>query len=479
VDDMMQLYMEETEDMLQKAEECIIRLETEYSSLDVNELFRIAHTIKGSSHMVGYEDIGNVMHKIEDMLDCARNGSIPFDQSIVSLCFHGLDTVKNMLLYKNEQGSKEIMDSIENDAAKIKEMVEVFIIDNKKEIQKTIIEVPEVGIVSSYLNKGSKGDNKYFITFIFEEDAPMVSPVILMILNSVQGIGKLIYSSIGDDYFSDNSGGSDIKTFEIIISTDVDEAELYTYFTLFYIEKINIVDLSRSVVAQKDYSFIDDDNNLYLVILKAFMKLYKTALNLSVEFNINSEDIHQIRSLHCLAINEFGKMKNNDKMEIFITDFNELYRYIIKIYEDQVDVDEDICSSILTRVVELIERAYNYTKGRHIFSIFKSEGDNFIGRLRNFVEMLNKTSTLILLIDLSKCATLGESEVKHLIDIKKEIESQNIELGIIANGPFGRRTINIFDSIKPVVEFNVFKSELHGILSIFDSEAFLEKVSDK
>jgi len=55
--------MEETEDMLQRAEECIIRLEMEYSDLDVNELFRIAHTIKGSSYMVGYEDIGKIMHK--------------------------------------------------------------------------------------------------------------------------------------------------------------------------------------------------------------------------------------------------------------------------------------------------------------------------------------------------------------------------------------------------------------------------------
>jgi len=53
--------------------------------------------------MVEYEDIGNIMHKIEDMLDCARNGSILFDQSIVSLCFEGLDIVKKMLQYKKEQ----------------------------------------------------------------------------------------------------------------------------------------------------------------------------------------------------------------------------------------------------------------------------------------------------------------------------------------------------------------------------------------
>ncbi len=79
MDAVIQSYMEEAEELLEKAEECIIRLEKEYSLVDVNELFRIAHTIKGFSRMMGYEDIGNLMYKIEDMLDCARNGSALFD----------------------------------------------------------------------------------------------------------------------------------------------------------------------------------------------------------------------------------------------------------------------------------------------------------------------------------------------------------------------------------------------------------------
>ncbi|MBZ4669024.1 MAG: signal transduction histidine kinase, partial [Defluviitaleaceae bacterium] len=122
MDTMFQLYMEDTEEMLQKAEECLIRLEMEYSSVEINELFRIAHTIKGSSHMVGYEDIGNIMHKIEDMLDCARNGFILFDQDIVSLCFKGLDIVKQMLEYKKE-GSGEVPKDLMDEALMINEDV--------------------------------------------------------------------------------------------------------------------------------------------------------------------------------------------------------------------------------------------------------------------------------------------------------------------------------------------------------------------
>ena len=487
MDSMIQSYMEETEDMLQRAEECIIRLEMQYSSVDVNELFRIAHTIKGSSHMVGYEDIGNLMHKIEDMLDCARNGSILFDQSIVSLCFEGLDTVKKMLQYKKEQGSQKTMESLGNAALRINEMIEVFIRVNKKEVEKTVIEQPEIGIVSSHLSKKPKGKNKYYITFFIDEDAPMVSPVLILILNCIEDIGTLVYSSVGDNYFSGNSGDSDIKTYDIIISTDIDEAELYTYLALFYIEKINIVDLSRSKVEENDYRFIDAEDTLYVIILKAFIKLYKIVFSLSKEYKISVGDIDIMRSLHCQTVNAFGKMKNKNVIENFKTDFNGIYSHIIKIYEVQVDgnastgadIDEKLCYDFKTQVVRLIERAYNYTKGKHIFSIFKSEGDSFSSRLKNFIGILNKSSTLILLIDLSKLTILHENEVKDLIEIKKQIEAQNIEIGIIADGPDARRIINIFDSIKQVEEFHVFKSQLDAILGIFDSDDFFHRISKR
>jgi two-component system chemotaxis sensor kinase CheA len=474
---MIQFYMEETEDMLQKAEECIIRLEIEYSDIDVNELFRIAHTIKGSSYMVGYEDIGKLMHKIEDMLDYARNGSILFDQSIVSLCFEGIDIVKKMIQCKKDKGSHEIMESLIDAALRINEMVEVFIRINKKEKGIIVTKEPEIGVISSRLSKQSKGKNTYYITFFFEEDIPMVSPVLLMILNSVEDIGTLVFSSIGDDYFSGNSSEHDLKTFDIIISTNTEEVELYTYFALFYIERINIVNLSRSKLEENDYSFIDNENILYISIVKVFMMLYKIIFKL--ELKINSEDIDSMRSLHSQAIHALDKMKNKDAIAKFTIDFNDLYSQIIIIVVQEVEVDEKLREHIQTRMVKLMERAYNFTKGKYIFSIFKAEGEIFISRLKNFIGMLNKSSTLILLIDLSQLTILHENEVKDLIQIKKQIESQEIEIGIIADGPDSRRIVNIFDSIKQVEEFAVFKSYFGAVLGILNSDDSFQTINKR
>jgi len=489
MDTMVQFYMEETEDMLQKAEECIIRLEMKYSSDDVNELFRIAHTIKGSSYMVGYDEIGNIMHKIEDMLDCARNGSVMFDRSIVSLCFEGLDIVKKMLEYKKEQGSREMTENLINAASKITGMIETFIYDNKKndneknysnkEEKKAAYEQPAAGIVSSLLSKKPKGRNKYYITFFIEEDALMVSPVIIMILKSIENVGTLVYSSITDDYFSGCSDDNEIKTLDIILCTDVEEAELYTYFALAYVEKINIVDLTRSKVKENDYYFNNSDNTFYVIILKVIMKVYNILFSGLEEFKIDKEELKVIESLRFEAADAFEKMKDKNKISTFIKDFNEFFSLIIKMYNGQPDINGEFYSNMRLQMEKLIERIYNYIKGKHIFRVFKPEKNNFINRLNNFIEMADNSSTLIILIDLRKLDILYENEVKALIDMKKRMEERNIEVGIIAGGSNARRIINIFDSIKQVEEFNLFKSEINAVIGMFRLQDSFNRIIKK
>lgn len=373
MDEMLQAYMEETEELILKAEECIIRLEIEYSSVDVNELFRIAHTIKGSSHMVGYEDIGNLMHKIEDMLDYARNGSILFDQSIVQLCFEGIDTVKKMLISKREPESYEDITQLVNSAAINIEKIDSFIRVNKKEEEKVTALQSATGIVSSLLKVGPKGENKYYITFFIEENAPMVSTIFIMILNSIQEIGTLEYSSVSDDFFCVDSQDNDINILSIIISTDVEEADLYTFFTLFYVEKIDIINLNKRKNKQSDVSLTIKDRNL--------------------------------------------------------------------------------------------------------FRTFKPEKDGFIKELKSFIEFINLELIFMILIDTSQLTIIDENEIKELIEIKKQLKLQEVEMGIIVDSSNTKRIVNIFDAISSIEEFNVYENELDAVLNTLEQEEFFLKMS--
>lgn len=482
MDSMIQFYMEETEDLLQKAEECIIELENEYSSVYVNELFRIAHTIKGSSHMAGYKDIGDVMHRIEDMLDCVRNGSILFDQRIVSLCFEGLDVVGRLLQCKKEQVPFEMMQDLINTASGINEMIGAFIRDNKSRSKKDdagiIAENPATGLISSLLSREPSGRNKFYITFFVEEDAPMISPVFIMILKSIEDIGTLAYSSISDSYFSESSGDHEINTMDIIMCTDIEESELYTYFALPYVEKINITELTRSKLAENDYYFGNSDNTFYIFILGVFVELYNLLFSRSKEHKISKDEFHNLESLYGEAVNAFDGIKNNSRISAFVRDFDDFFSRITQLFNEQSDIDDDTLSDIRTQLTELMDRANNYAKGKHIFKVFKPETNDFVDRLMNFVSMVNKSSTSIIFIDLSNLDILHENEVKALMDVKKQMKEKGIELGIIA-GTDARRIVNIFDSIKSIENFKLFGSESDALLGMLYSQNFFRRIIKK
>ena len=71
---MADTYIFETTTMLEQLDEILMRTEKEndMSEEDINEIFRIMHTIKGSSAMMGLENMSTLGHSVEDMFFVLR-----------------------------------------------------------------------------------------------------------------------------------------------------------------------------------------------------------------------------------------------------------------------------------------------------------------------------------------------------------------------------------------------------------------------
>ncbi len=63
----------------------------------VNQLFRSAHTIKGSARMMGKDRISTVGHKMEDLLGAVRSGDRPLDKPLITLLLQGCDQIECLL----------------------------------------------------------------------------------------------------------------------------------------------------------------------------------------------------------------------------------------------------------------------------------------------------------------------------------------------------------------------------------------------
>ncbi len=89
------IFLEELEEKLQVINDNVLILEREGGSPEViQEIFRAAHTIKGSSAVMGYEKMSTLTHEIENLFDRLRQGEMEVSGTLVDVLFEALDTLK-------------------------------------------------------------------------------------------------------------------------------------------------------------------------------------------------------------------------------------------------------------------------------------------------------------------------------------------------------------------------------------------------
>ncbi len=106
----MTMFIEESMDNLQTLNESLLDLEQDPSDVDkLNEIFRVAHTMKGMAATMGFSDIAELTHKMEDVLSEFRDGELSVTQEVVTVLFDCLDTLEKMIT-NVEDGVEEQVD---------------------------------------------------------------------------------------------------------------------------------------------------------------------------------------------------------------------------------------------------------------------------------------------------------------------------------------------------------------------------------
>lgn len=91
-------FVEEAREQCARISEGLLNLETAPGDVEmINGLFRSAHTIKGSAKMMKLVGVGELAHKMEDVLDALRGGKITLAASVSDALFRGLDALAALL----------------------------------------------------------------------------------------------------------------------------------------------------------------------------------------------------------------------------------------------------------------------------------------------------------------------------------------------------------------------------------------------
>ena len=85
-------FFQDSLDILADAEEIVLQLEQHGSDKEqVHSLFRLFHTLKGNSNMVGEEAINSLTHALESEYDQVRNGKRELDAELLQITFEVID----------------------------------------------------------------------------------------------------------------------------------------------------------------------------------------------------------------------------------------------------------------------------------------------------------------------------------------------------------------------------------------------------
>ncbi|WP_195264831.1 MULTISPECIES: chemotaxis protein CheA [unclassified Clostridium] len=203
----MGMFLEESMDNLQTLNEALLDLEQEPENIDkVNEIFRVAHTIKGMAATMGFSNIAELTHKMEDVLSKFREGKLQVSRNVVTVLFDCLDTLERMVRNIEEGNDEEIeieniMKSLENVGSKeVSIAKQEYITEkyNSEQDSKLTNESINIGLneydLSVLKQAKQNGFNGVNVKIILRDDTLLKSARAFLIVQELEAQGEILKS---------------------------------------------------------------------------------------------------------------------------------------------------------------------------------------------------------------------------------------------------------------------------------------------
>ncbi len=226
---MLDMFIFEMNQLVEQLEQLIIECEDGYSMDNINEIFRIMHTVKGSAAMMMYENVSKTAHATEDLFFFLREEN-PSDvdySTLTDLVLEGMDFIKNEL-DKIADGGEADSDPTEV-IKKIKSFLCVLkgeeVFEEPKAAKKE--ETKQQGTNNEPSVDSSQFENKYECHLYFEDESGMENIRSFNVINHLKDLGDIIHTIPKD--VTDEKSEEIIKKegFKFVIATDVAYEQLH------------------------------------------------------------------------------------------------------------------------------------------------------------------------------------------------------------------------------------------------------------
>ncbi|MCY8152268.1 chemotaxis protein CheA [Bacillus paralicheniformis] len=249
----LDVFIEESREHLQTCNEKLLELEKNPTDLQlVHDIFRAAHTLKGMSATMGYEDMAHLTHSLENVLDAIRNEEMTITSEWMDIMFEALDDLEAIVLsiIEGGDGKRDVSEvcakldvtGANKEAAASAEAPEAASSETKwayDEFQRTVIAEAE-----------EQGFKCYEINVALKEDCLLKGVRVYMVFEQLNEIGEVVKTIPETEVLESEDFDSE---FVVCFLSKHGEEEIFNKINgVSEIEKIEVTELKNDFSAQEE-----------------------------------------------------------------------------------------------------------------------------------------------------------------------------------------------------------------------------------
>lgn len=290
----LSMFLEESIDNLQTLNEALLYLEQQPEDVDkINEIFRVAHTIKGMAATMGFNEMAELTHKMEDVLSKFREGELKVTQNVVTVLFDCLDTLERMVNNISEGIDDKIeistvigaLEGVGRENSEVIEMknvetTEEIIVENNDEQFQLVLNQYDMSIIKQAREKGY-GAVK--IKIDLRENTLLKSARAFLIFKEIEDHGEIIKSLPSTEDIENENFDFHL---ELVVLTQTSAEELNNII-------VNISEVDKVLALPIELNNEVNNNNVEVELVKAEEKIKKVENNAFANNAIVEKDIVQ------------------------------------------------------------------------------------------------------------------------------------------------------------------------------------------
>lgn len=455
-EEILNIFQSEADEITSRFNDTLLQLEKNPSSSEtLNILFRNAHSLKGASRMVGFNNIQKLAHSIEDVLGLARDKKILITKSVIDVLIETIDYIKNLIDLSVKQKSEVYDDDFDKYSARLNDI---------KEMKDENLEPQE--------NKTQPKSEELVINVLSNENWQKIFSVISDADKFIEELKKH-----NNCYLTENIINHFQKIKEVFEQHSFnDEVAILNHI----IEKLKFIKNATDILSQDDVAYI----------LGQFEKIKKNVKNKATENKINivsviPENVQQNpihnktislleKKIDCLHINikladelidiltKFGNMTNLRSKEKVYAKIGEILE---SIRSDNSFIKEDVVSYIKNTLFAVTLCDENL-----------EDVDLIINQLSIIEELYENNNSSNNLIKSNNLVDINQNSYKKLDDIINDTEQNEIKTMRVDTLKLDKLVNQVGELITNKIKT---RSHLQGLNEIQDDFEFWHNFSHK